>query len=136
MSLGQQTQFQPQSTGTFGGSQNSFGGPTQQFQGTSNFGSGFGSPPSADVFGSMQSNQNFRMGPSSTTATQGSFTHSSSSTSATIKSSTGGFGAFQSSENDAWSMGHGLGKSLYIRPSNCSSSQPGQYKEEGGDSET
>lgn len=126
MSL-QQNQFQAQSTGNFAGGQNSYGS-SGQFQGTSGFGQttggfgqstggfgqstgGFGagtaqfgqtsfSPPSSDIFGGSNSSSHF--------ATQGSMTSQSST--AGSKASTDDFGAFQSSEKDAWSMGKGLGK--------------------------
>lgn len=112
-------QFQPQSTGGFGGAQSTFGSSTQQlqttpgqFQGTSNFGGSSAiSPPTTDIFGSMPSSQNFRGGIPSTMATQGSsFSSQSSVTSAPKpKPKNDEFGVFQSAEKDAWSMGQGLG---------------------------
>jgi hypothetical protein len=97
-----------QSTGQFGQSTNQFGSSTGQFgQSTSGFGTGtaqFGpsslSPPSSDVFGNN--------GPNSNITTHGSM--SSQSSNASTKINTDEFGAFQSSEKDAWSMGKGLGK--------------------------
>lgn len=116
MSLQSNSQFQPQATGNFGGNGNAFGGSNQsmqssgtnQFQGTSNFGSAFTSPPSADIFSTGQPTQNY-----STMATQGSnwASQSNSSTGTSKKATSDEFGAFQTSENDAWSMGQGLGKS-------------------------
>ena len=112
-------QFQPQSTGSFGGAQSTFGSSTQpfqsasgQFQGTSNFGgSSIISPPTTDIFGSIPSNQNYRGGIPSTMATQGSSLSSQSSASSITKPKPkiDDFGAFQSAEKDAWSMGQGLG---------------------------
>lgn len=122
MSLGPQPPFQPQSTGTFGGfGSNSFGGMSgpsstgfsnQQFGSTSTFSTGGGySAPSSDIFSTMQTAPSYGAKPSSTQATQGSWGSSqASSSSAPKKAADDGFGAFQSSEKDAWSMGHGLGK--------------------------
>lgn len=124
MNLNQQTQFQPQSTAGFGVAQNTFGsntqfqssGAPQQFQQTSGFGGATGmAPPSSDIFGTASTTPG---GYGVSAASTGGFGVQQPPTSSAFGSQPttqapqkdNGFGAFQSSEKDAWSMGEGLGK--------------------------
>ncbi|CAI2361810.1 unnamed protein product [Moneuplotes crassus] len=117
MTLNQQTQFQPQSTSGFGAPQNTFGansqfqssGTPQQFQQTSGFGGGSTGipPPSSDIFGSSStSTGGFGHSTAPSASAPSSFGYQQTSTQK-VKADDG-FGAFQSSEKDAWSMGEGL----------------------------
>lgn len=119
MNLQGQNQFQPQSTAGFGAPQNSFGvgnnqflssGVSQNFQQTSGFGGNSGSeltPPSTDIFASSSAAPGGFVAPPSTQPTGFS---DQTGAAPQVPVSKDGFGAFQSSEKDAWTMGQGLGK--------------------------